>query len=160
MAKEIELHLGEILLLGLELNGIQNQATGEKLQKGLLDYTMKLKTRYNLSKILPQIENVEKMRQNESNRIISILEPTPKSGIPRFEKDNEGKDTTTPHPLFISYLKQMDEFLELKEKLIIPETLTLEELLDIECSENIKILFKLFDQEELLPIKREPEAGC
>jgi hypothetical protein len=111
-----KIKLREVYSLEKELAGVSNTQTGEVVAKGLLAEKLKLPIKFHLTNLLKKVtaekETAEKLREETMKKYLP--EGVENLSIYIFEKDSEGKDTTTPkevNPDFIAYDKEFGELL-------------------------------------------------
>jgi hypothetical protein len=148
---KVKLSLLEVLGLDVELKGITNQGTLEKLQKGLLDEKLKISVKYHLSslsdKLSIEIERIEKFKEE----LIKALGTTDENGnisIPYRINEKFNEEGTLEsweiNPKFIEFNKDVNELL--KEEIEIEfNSISIDDL-DVETEIYPKILFKIINQ--------------
>lgn len=147
MAK-IKLNLGEIYQLSYEINGVQNQQTGEKVVKGILDESLPISLKYHLSKLsdnlLKEIEYIDKLKEEHITKV-GIEDAEGRIYVPmRINEvfNDEGKLVSADiNPVYAELQDTFNKFL-MEEFEIEYREFTLEEL-DVKTEVNPKILFKL-----------------
>lgn len=149
--KKIKLSLLEVYGLDVELKGFTNQATGEKLQRGLLDEKLSIAVKYKLSdlsdKVEVEISKINKFKE-ELIKTLGTADEEGNVGIPlrinQTFKEDGSLDTFDINPVYSEYNKQLSELLNQEVEFDFNEVAV--EDLNIESEVYPKILFKIINQ--------------
>lgn len=161
----INLSLGDIYALEVELSGARNPETGEVQIKGLLAQKLSLVTKFKLKEIkniiAPYKNNVDELRQElikklgeEDKETGSIVLP---KEIQKLDKKGKAiiggnnKPVLEINPKYIEFNQEMEKLLAQTKEINFPE-LKLEDF-DVETDENYEVFYTLFT-----PAKDAPAA--
>jgi hypothetical protein len=158
--EKLTLKLIDFYNLDVELNGLVNQQTGEKLSKGLLQEKLPLVTKYWISNLntkvlaektmIDELKNglIKKYGKTDKNGSISIpmvIEELDENGNPIPVETTNSEETVTfrkkLNPDFQEFEKEFNELLQ-TEKEIEYNAFKLEEFKGVEASENYVIFYK------------------
>lgn len=141
--KKVNLTNSEYLQLDIELNGFVNPSTREVSQKGLLQETISIKTRFWASRVNAKIEGIKKSIETAREDLIKKYgeESEGSVSIPSMIKDG---DKDIPNPKLQQFVDELNSVLASQEEIEIPE-LSIDELGDFTTDVNLNIIFKLVD---------------
>ena len=152
--EKISLKLSEFYQLDSELNGVTNQQTGEKLSTGLLNEKIKLTTKYWLTdlskKVAAEKEAIEKAR-TELIQKFGEADETGNISIPFYINEianEEGQVISREiNPKMVEFQNEFDTLLN-ETRDLEHKGFKLDELENVESSDNYQIFFKLIKVDE------------
>jgi hypothetical protein len=140
---KLKLTLDEIYQLSLEISGITNTQTGEKISKGLLSQELNLVTKFRLSELrdilVPYVKNIDTLREELIKKLGTIDESTGSMSLSYTIK--EGDDNVIVNPKYIEYDNSMSALLKEEVEVEVPE-FKIEDF-DIKTDESYTVFFKL-----------------
>jgi hypothetical protein len=147
--EKISLKLYEFYDLELELNGVVNQQTGEKISAGLLAEKLKLTDKYWLTELAKKVSAEKAVIESLKEELIKKHGETDEIGnisIPIYidiVKDENGKIIDGKNnPNFIEFQNEFNALLQ-EEKELEYKPIQLSALESIESNGNYPIFFKL-----------------
>lgn len=141
--KKITLSLGEILELEAELNGARNNITGDVYTEGLLKQKLPIKTKYWLTRLSETTSSEKRTIENLRDELVIKYGQKNEDGtfsIPLKIKNANGD--LVANPAFGEFSNQYNQLLETKKEIEYSE-INLDELANIETSDNYAVFFKL-----------------
>jgi len=129
--------------LEAELNGVNNTKTGEKLFQGLLSQKLSLKTKYWLTDLHKKVKTETDACESLKNELIKKYgeeKGDGQIGIDTFIKGDEDKQVL--NTAFIEFEKEYSALLK-EEREIEYKPLSINDLGDVETSENYNIIYSL-----------------
>jgi hypothetical protein len=156
--EKIKLKLIDFYNLDVELNGLVNQQTGEKISQGLLGEKLPLVTKYWLSDLHKKVSAEKTIIDQLKNDLIKkygtldeatgnisipmVIDELDKKGKPIMVKAEDGTEVTKRklNPTFQEFEKEFNELLQ-TEKEIEYQAFKLEEFKNVEASENYTIFY-------------------
>jgi uncharacterized protein (UPF0216 family) len=152
--EKISLKLYEFYNLESELNGVVDQKTGEKASAGILAEKLKLTTKYWLTELAKKVAAEKASVEALKDELIKKHGETDETGnisIPMYidiVKDEEGNIIDGKNnPKFIEFQNEFNLLLQ-EEKELKYKTINLNELENIESSDNYPTFFKLITVDE------------
>lgn len=140
---KLKLTLDEVYQLSLEISGITNTQTGEKISKGLLNQELNLVTKFRLSELrdilVPYVKNIDTLREELIKKLGTIDEATGSMSLSYTIK--EGDDNVIVNPKYIEYDNSMSALLKEEVEVEVPE-FKIEDF-DIKTDESYNVFFKL-----------------
>lgn len=140
---KLKLTLDEVYQLSLEISGITNTQTGEKISKGLLSQELNLVTKFRLSELrdilVPYVKNIDTLREELIKKLGTIDEATGSMSLSYTIK--EGDDNVIVNPKYIEYDNSMSALLKEEVEVEVPE-FKIEDF-DIKTDESYNVFFKL-----------------
>lgn len=140
---KLKLTLDEVYQLSLEISGITNTQTGEKISKGLLNQELNLVTKFRLSELrdilVPYVKNIDTLREELIKKLGTIDEATGSMSLSYTIK--EGDDNVIVNPKYIEYDNSMSALLKEEVEIEVPE-FKIEDF-DIKTDESYNVFFKL-----------------
>jgi hypothetical protein len=147
--EKISLKLYEFYDLELELNGVVNQQTGEKISAGLLAEKLKLTDKYWLTELAKKVSAEKAVIESLKEELIKKHGETDETGnisIPIYidiVKDEDGKIVSGKNnPNFIEFQNEFNALLQ-EEKELEYKPIQLSALESIESNGNYPTFFKL-----------------
>jgi hypothetical protein len=147
--EKISLKLYEFYDLELELNGVVNQQTGEKISAGLLAEKLKLTDKYWLTELAKKVSAEKAVIESLKEELIKKHGETDETGnisIPIYidiVKDEDGKIVSGKNnPNFIEFQNEFNALLQ-EEKELEYKSIQLSALESIESNGNYPTFFKL-----------------
>lgn len=137
------LSLMDFFNLEAELNGVANTKTGEKLFQGLLSQKLSLKTKYWLTDLSKKVKTETDACESLKNELIKKYGEEKEGGqigIETFIKGDDDKQVL--NPAFIEFEKEYSALLK-EEREIEYKPLSINDLGDVETSENYSIIYSL-----------------
>jgi len=152
----INLSLGDIYALEVEISGAKNPQTGEEQIKGLLSHKLSLVTKFKLKEIrdsiAPHKKNVDELREELIKKLGTEDKKAGSISLPTFidKVDAKGKvvlgEDKAPikelNPKFVEFNQEMEKLLSQTKDISIP-ALKIEDF-DVETDESYEIFYKLF----------------
>ena len=151
--EKISLKLSEFYQLDAELNGVTNQQTGEKLSNGLVNEKVKLTTKYWLADLAKKVAAEKTAVESVKEELIKKHGETDATGnisIPVYinEQTDEAGNVISRdiNPKFVEFQNEFNTLLE-ETRDLDHKGFTLEELENVESSDNYPVFFKLIKVE-------------
>jgi hypothetical protein len=147
--EKITLKLGEVLQLESEINGFNNQETGEQVYKGFLKQNLSIILKYELSELGETLSKERKKVELLRDELIQKYgEPSDKGGIvvKMYDevKDDEGHTISMKfNEKYLEFDKEYGTLLDQEKEIEYPE-ITKEDLKKAgDTKDDYQILFKL-----------------
>lgn len=161
----INLSLGDIYALEVEITGAKNPQTGEEQFKGLLSHKLSLVTKFKLKEvrdaIAPHKKNVDELREELIKKLGEEDKETGSISLPTVvdKKDAKGKVVLDAakkpvkelNPKFVEFNQEMEKLLSQTKDISLP-ALKIEDF-DVETDESYEVFYKLFESKT--PAKAE-----
>jgi hypothetical protein len=146
MSVKVTLTMAEIFGLETELSGIVNQATGEKLSKGLLAQPITMVTKFRLTELQNSLIEHKKTFETLRNELITKLGNKDEEGnvsIPMYLEATSEDAPKEINPVFIQFNQEFDAVLaETRE--ITTQKFDISEF-DFKTDENYPVFFKVLE---------------
>ena len=153
MQNTTTLQLGQILQLEAEVNGVQNQQTGEVLSKGLMKEVLKFKTKYWMMQLSNDLAEEKKKIESVRESLVKELGEEDQTGSVSLSVytnevvDEEGKIVSREiNPKFLEFQDKFNELL-IETKDVAHGKFLLEDFDLVESAEVYPIFSKLISTE-------------
>lgn len=146
--KKHKLKLIEVLSLEVEIAGVVNQETGERVIEGLLSQKISMVTKYWLNTLLETLDKEKKKLASIREELIKKYGEEDKDGqigIDPFLKtdqvDDAGNAVSVQNPKYIEFMTEYNNVLNESVEIKLP-SIQLDDLKHIETSDNYPLVFK------------------